>query len=85
MKEKVPQHNAEREEYEGGNTGLYDYRKYAQCDYIITRKEHFHMFFDCESRVDIAKNTDRFPIYSKLKTNMEMGENIEDRGRAEQS
>ena len=40
-KEKVPQHNPLRGEYEGENARPFYYKKYAQCDYVLTRKEHF--------------------------------------------
>ena len=68
----MPQHNPEREEYDGEDTGPYDHTKYAQCDYIITRKEHFHTIVDCESQINKTKNTDHYPLMCALKTNMKI-------------
>ena len=38
-KEKVPEHNPESEVCEGFNTEPSNYKKYAQCDYLLTRKK----------------------------------------------
>ena len=78
-REKVPQHNADREEYEGKYMAPYDCKKYAQCDYALTRKEHFQTILDCEVRISKAKHTDHYPIYGTLKTNLKLGKKHQDR------
>ena len=61
-KEKVPQHNPGKYEYQGENAGPFDHSKYAQCDYLLISKDHCHTIIDCESRINIAENT-RIPLY----------------------
>ena len=38
-KEKLPQHNPERPEYEGGTTGPFVHTKCAQCDFLLKREK----------------------------------------------
>ena len=54
-KETVPQHNPEREEYDGEDKGPYDHTKYAQCEYVLTKKEQLHTVIDCEVKMCKAK------------------------------
>ena len=49
-KEKVPQHNPEKEECQGENTGPFDHTKYAQCDFWLVDKTHQCIFKDCETK-----------------------------------
>ena len=72
-KEKVLQHNPEREEYDG-DKGPYDHTKYAQCDYVLTKKEHFHTVLDCEVHMNKAKNTDHYPPAGAIQNNMKLSE-----------
>ena len=69
-KEKVPEHNPESELYQGENTGPYDHSKYAQCDYLLVKKGFQKTVTDCESRVDLAKDTDHIPLVAEIRTNM---------------
>ena len=69
-KEKGPQHNPAREEYEGENTGPFDYSKYAQCDCLLAKKEFVHTVLDCEVKMEGAKDSDHYPIVGKIMTNM---------------
>ena len=58
---------------------LYDCKNYAQCDYVLMRKEHFHTIMDCEVRIDKATHIDHYPIYGTLKTNMKLGKKQQER------
>jgi hypothetical protein len=69
-KEKVPAHNKESDQYDGENTGPYDHTKYAQCDYILVKKAFKKTVLDCESRVDLNRDSDHIPIMAEIKTNM---------------
>jgi hypothetical protein len=69
-KEKVPAHNKDSEEYEGENTGPYDYTKYAQCDYLLTKQCSKRTILDCETRVDLSRDSDHIPLVAEVKTNM---------------
>ena len=68
-KEKVPQHNPDRPEYQGEDTGPYDHTKYAQCDYWLIDKTHQCMFRDCESKLEWARDSDHYPLWAKIQLN----------------
>ena len=68
-KEKVPQHNPEKPEYQGEDTGPYDHTKYAQCDYWLIDKTHQCMFKDCESKLEWARDSDHYPLWAKIQIN----------------
>ena len=80
-KKKVPQHNPDREEYQGENAAPYDHTKYAQCDdYVLTKIRFSHTVKDCETRINCAKNSDHYPIYADIRTNMKLaGQDKENR------
>ena len=69
-KEKVPEHNPDSELYQGENTGPYDHRKYAQCDYLLVKKGFQKTVADCETRVDLSRDTDHIPMVAEIRTNM---------------
>ena len=69
-KEKVPAHNKESDQYDGENTGPYDHTKYAQCDYILVKKTFQKTIANCESRVDLNRDSDYIPLVAEVKTNM---------------
>ena len=69
-KEKVPAHNKDSEEYGGENTGPYDHTKYAQCDYLLTKQCSKRTVLDCETRVDLPRDSDHIPLVAEVKTNM---------------
>ena len=73
-KEKVPQHNAERPEYQGEDTGPYDHTKYAQCDYWLVDKTHQCTFKDCETKIEWARDSDHYPLLAKIQQNKKKGE-----------
>ena len=73
-KEKVPQHNPDKPENLGGNQGPYDYTKYAQCDYMVTRGKFSHTIKDCEVRIGNEKNSNHYPIYTEIRTSMKLAE-----------
>ena len=71
-KEKVPGNNPESEEYRGENTAPYDYTKYAQCDYFITKKNWISTVKDCETRVDWFRDSDHIPMAATIMTSMKI-------------
>ena len=75
-KENVLQHNPHKEEYDGESAGPFIYTKYAQCDFLLVKKEQVHTILDCEVKMEAAIDSDHYPIYGKLQTNMETGKNI---------
>ena len=68
-KEKVPQHNPDKREYQGEDTGPYDHTKYAQCDYWLIDKTHQCMFKDCEAKLEWARDSDHYPLWAKIQLN----------------
>ena len=68
----MPQHNPERPEYDGENLGPFDHTKYAQCDFLLTKQKFSHTIKDCEVRTGSGKNTDPYPIYAEVRTNMKL-------------
>ena len=68
-KEKVPQHNQEKEEYQGENTGPFDHTKYAQCDFWLVDKTHQCIFKDCETKMEWARDSNHFPVWAKIQLN----------------
>ena len=72
-KEKVPQHNPERPEYQGEDTGPYDHTKYAQCDYWLVDKTHQCTFKDCEAKLEWARDSDHYPLFAKIQLNKKRG------------
>ena len=77
--EKVPQHNPDRDKYEGTNKGPYDHTKYAQCDYVLTKKEHFHTVIDCQVQMSKAKNTDHYPLMGTIESTMKLAKTTQKR------
>ena len=69
-KEKVPEHNPESEVYGLENQGPYDHSKYAQCDFLLVRKSFQETAKDCESRVDLNRDSDHIPLVAETRTNM---------------
>ena len=51
-KEKVPANNPSSEDYTGENTGPYDHKKYAQCDYLVIKQSRKHTVKDCETKAN---------------------------------
>ena len=49
----------------------YDYTKYAQCDYLITRREWMSSVIDAQSRRDIYTETDHILIEMKIRCILE--------------
>ena len=74
-KEKVPQHNPDKEEYQGEDSGPYDHTKYAQCDYWLVDKTHQCTFKDCESKIEWARDSDHYPLWAKIQINKKKEEN----------
>ena len=68
-KEKVPARNPTKQEYQGENTGPYNYTKYAQCDFWLVEKTHQGMIKDCESKLEWARDSDHFPVWVKIQLN----------------
>ena len=68
-KEKVPQHNPDKKEYQGEDTGPYDHTKYAQYDYWLVDKTHQCMFKDCEAKLEWARDSDHYPLWAKIQLN----------------
>ena len=52
---------------------LYNYTKYAQCDYLLVKQEHIRTILDCEVKMEAAKDSDHYQIYGKIQTNMKLG------------
>jgi hypothetical protein len=69
-KEKVPAHNPISEEYQGENTGPYNFSKYAQCDFMVSPKKWNNTVMDCESRVDVYRASVHIPLHAKISTSM---------------
>ena len=72
-KEKVPQHNPEKEEYQGENTGPFDHTKYAQCDFWLVDKTHQCIFKDCETKMEWTRDSDHYPVWAKIQLNKKKG------------
>ena len=72
-KEKVPEHNPEKPEYQGENTAPFNHSKYAQCDYWLIDETHKCMFLDCESKIKWGYDTDHYPVWGRLQLNKKVG------------
>ena len=40
-------------------------QKYAQCDFLLTKREWLNTIEDVESRIDQARESDNFPIFAQ--------------------
>lgn len=63
--------------HDNRNGPPYDYRKYAQCDYILTRKEWNNSVLDCESDI-YCPLSDHFPVTAKIQITLEFKDKTED-------
>ena len=76
-KEKVPANNPCSEEYTGENTGPYDHKKYAQCDYLVIKQSRKHTVKDCETKANWYRDSDHIPIAAEIRTSMKRCEKQE--------
>ena len=61
-KEKV-----EKQENDIANGPPYDYKKYAQCDFIMTNKYNLKHVINCESDIKMGVRSDHFPVWATIK------------------
>ena len=48
------------------------YTKYSQCGFLLTKEKYTHTVKDCEVRIGSGKNSDHYPIYTEVRTNIEL-------------